>query len=49
MSEKIQGKNLLLPLSSARLGEKEDLWCRSKWHCLLLSLFFSEMHETTSF
>jgi hypothetical protein len=31
---------LLLPLFSARPGEEEGLWCRSKRHRLLFSFFF---------
>jgi hypothetical protein len=33
--KKIGGKMLLLPLFSARPGEEEGLWCRSKRHRLL--------------
>jgi len=37
---KHRGKQLLLPLFSVCPGEEEGLWCRSKRHPLLISLFF---------
>jgi hypothetical protein len=37
---KHRGKQLLLPLFFVCPGEEEGLWCRSKRHPLLISLFF---------
>jgi len=54
--EALQGNNLLLPLFVARLGEKEDVQCRSKQHCFELGVcvcvcvcVYITMNETTSF
>jgi hypothetical protein len=46
------GKCFFFPCSLRVQGEEEALWCRSKRHCLLFSLFFlvcNKTHETTLF
>jgi hypothetical protein len=45
--EKSKGTNASFPLSSARLWEEEDIWCRSKRHRFYFFFFPVIMHETT--
>jgi len=50
--KKMGGKCFFFPCSLRVQGEEEALWCRSKRHCLLFSLFFlvcNKTHETTLF